>query len=135
MRLNRTAKVILETRILQYGFLGIAATFIHLSIAFLWLYFYKTGFIQANILGFSVAFVFSYLSQSKYVFKSQRTALNACKYFLVQSLSLMVALFVTYWLELDNRYVKTIIVVLVIPVVTFTTHKLWTFKINKANEL
>ena len=134
MNIHNVVRAVLDARVLQYGFLGIAATLIHVSLAFLWLYFYEESFVEANIIGFSVAFLFSYLSQSKYVFQSQRTISNALRYLLVQSVSLGIALVITQLLRFGDDYIKTVLVVLVIPVVTFITHKLWTFKLNKVND-
>jgi putative flippase GtrA len=118
----------LEYKIIRYGLTGGVSTAIHISIAYLYIYFIDTSLFISNVLGFSVAFVFSYLVQSIFVFKHAINFLKAFKYFLVQFGSLLTSILISHYIPLDNNYIKTLIVVLVLPVITYIIHKFWTFK-------
>jgi len=118
----------LEYKIIRYGLTGGVATAIHIAIAYLYIYFIDASLFSSNVLGFSVAFVFSYLVQSLFVFKHAIKLIKALKYFTVQFGSLLVSIFISHYIPLENSYVKTLIVVLILPLITYVVHKFWTFK-------
>ena len=118
----------LEYKIIRYALTGGVATSIHISIAYLYIYFIDTSLFTSNILGFSVAFIFSYLVQSIFVFKHAIKLIKALKYFVVQFSSLIAAILISHYVPLDNNYIKTLIVILVLPLITYVIHKLWTFQ-------
>lgn len=119
----------LRVQILKYAIFGVFSTLIHLSIAFMSMYFLNQGVIISNVLGFLSAFTFSYLGQSKYVFNFPLSLKHASKYFLIQFTSLSISLLFTLFLFEFNSYIKTIIVIFLLPMITFVLHKVWTFKI------
>jgi putative flippase GtrA len=118
----------LHFQILKYAIFGIFSTLIHLSIAFASIYFLEASVVVSNLLGFLSAFTFSYLGQSKYVFNSSLSFKHASKYFLVQFFSLIVSLLFTLFLVDINSYIKTLIVIFLLPIITFILHKVWTFR-------
>ncbi len=63
----------LSTQILKYGMVGVLSTLIHISTASLFVRFVYESLLISNIAGFSCAFCFSYVLQSKWVFDSGLT--------------------------------------------------------------
>ena len=121
-------------QILRYGLVGGISTLIHISAAFLYLYFVKADVLIANTVGFCVAFIFSYTIQSLFVFKHKLKISKTFKYFLVQLGALIIAYFASNILRLENSYIHTLVISFLLPLVTFFIHKFWTFKIIKEED-
>lgn len=119
---------LLQHKLVRYAFIGGVSTLIHIAGASLYIYFINSSLLQSNIVGFLLAYTFSYTIQSKLVFESKLSQAKAIKYFLVQVVALLIAIFVSDILDGYNSYIKTIIVALLLPLVTFFVHKFWTFK-------
>ncbi len=83
---------------------------------------------SSNVAGFLVAYVFSYIAQSKFVFQHVLSRNKAIKYFVVQFSALLFAIFVSDIFDSFNSYIKTIFIIIIMPIITYVTHKLWTFK-------
>jgi putative flippase GtrA len=115
-------------RIVRYGLIGGISTLIHIGMAALFIYAIYDSLFWANVTGFLLAYVFSYLMQSLYVFGHEIAPLKAFKYFIVQFGSLMTSILISYLFTGYNNYIKTILVVIFMPIVTFVIHKFWTFK-------
>ncbi len=115
-------------KLVRYGLLGGISTLIHFTIASLYIYFIDSSVFQSNVVGFLVAYVFSYLMQSKYVFEHTVNIEKAIKYFMVQFGALLLAIIVSTLFDSYNSYIRTAIVVVLLPLITFLTHKFWTFK-------
>jgi len=114
----------------RYGFFGIIATLIHLLSAWLLIYGLSTSVLLANSCAFLIAFMFSYIFQSKYVFKASFDAQKFVRFFAVQSGAFVLAYMSSTWFRLDNQYIQTLLIVMVIPLVSFVIHKLWTFQVK-----
>ena len=115
-------------KLIRYALIGGISTLIHISIASLYIFFIYDSLFQSNIIGFLVAYIFSYTIQSKFVFEREISRDRAIKYFLVQVGALVVAILLSDILDGFNSYIKSIIVALLLPLVTFFIHKFWTFK-------
>ena len=118
----------LQYKLIRYALTGGISTTIHIGIAYLYIYFIDDSVWVSNTLGFSIAFLFSYTVQSLYVFKHAIAFKKAFKYFLVQFGSLLSAVLVSNYLPIENSYLKTLVVVLILPLITYIIHKFWTFK-------
>jgi len=112
----------------RYGFFGIIATLIHLLSAWLLMYGVGASVLLANSCAFLIAFMFSYVFQSKYVFRATFDWQKFMRFFAVQSGAFMLAYMLSTWFRLDNQYIQTLLIVAVIPLISFVIHKLWTFK-------
>jgi len=123
----------LNYKLVRYALTGGLATAVHITIAYCYIYFINNALFIANILGFIVAFIFSYLLQSLFVFKHTLTLMKAIKFFSVQFSSLLISILSSDYLPLENSYFKTIIVVLLLPLFTYIIHKFWTFKENSSS--
>ncbi|MDD5159196.1 MAG: GtrA family protein [Sulfuricurvum sp.] len=128
MNINTIIVNLYQNKLIRYALIGGSSTLIHLGIAFLWLYTVNSSLFFANTAGFSVAFIFSYTVQSRYVFLHPLSPLKAFRYFLVQFGALLAALILSAMLVGYNSYIKTLIVVILLPLITFVIHKLWTFR-------
>lgn len=114
-------------KIIRYLFLGSISTAIHLLVAMLYISFIKESLVEANVIAFLIAYIFSYLMQSKYVFNNNISVKKAMKYFVIQFSSLLISLFISSFFTYDI-YMKTLITVMVLPLITYLIHKFWTFK-------
>ena len=128
MNINTIIVNLYQNKLIRYALIGGSSTLIHLGIAFLWLYAVNSSLFFANTAGFSVAFIFSYTVQSRYVFLHPLSPPKAFRYFLVQFGALLAALILSDMLVGYNSYIKTLIVVILLPLITFVIHKLWTFR-------
>ena len=116
-------------QVVKYGLVGALSTLIHICVAWTYMYF-TNGFVAiANIAAFLVAYVFSYLAQSKIVFKSGLNLKKALRFFFIQFIALLIAMFLSDFTD-QNGYVKTVLIIFVMPIITFLIHKFWTFKQN-----
>ena len=112
----------------KYGLVGILATLLHIIIASSYILFINDSVFQSNIIGFLVAYVFSYLMQSKFVFEHAVSVKKATKYFMVQFGSLILAILASEIFDSYNSYLRTLIVAGLLPLITFIVHKIWTFR-------
>ena len=117
----------LGARLVRYGIVGIFSTGVHISAAFLFLYFVNQSLFFSNLFGFSWAYLFSYFFQSKFVFESHISPIKALKYLLVQLLSLLLAMGCSNAAAEFNIYLKVLLTAVILPLITFAVHKLWTF--------
>ncbi len=118
-------------KLVRYGILGGISTLIHFTVASAYIYFINSSVFQSNVVGFLIAYVFSYLMQSKYVFEHKVNIEKAIRYFIVQFGALLLAIIVSNLFDSYNSYIRTAIVVVLLPLITFLTHKFWTFKTNQ----
>lgn len=118
---------LLSRRIVRYIIAGGIATLIHLAVAFSYLRWAADDTLIANLLGFSCAFIFSYLVQSLWVFEHPIHPRNALKFLLVQLSALASAQLISEQALGLNSYFRVILVILILPLITFIIHRLWTF--------
>ncbi len=116
-----------DVKIVRYGFVGAISTMIHIASAFLYLYLINDSIYMSNIIGFLAAFGFSYIVQSKLVFRHAVSYTKAMKYFIVQFISLLIAIAMSNYVPLSDTYLKVLLVIIILPLVTYTIHKMWTF--------
>lgn len=114
-------------KIVKYGLVGGISTIIHIVSAYLYIYFISDSIFTSNIIGFLSAFSFSYLLQSFYVFGRAISYKKAIKFFFVQFLSLLIAISISKYLVFYNSYLKVLLVIVILPLITYTAHKIWTF--------
>ncbi len=118
-------------KLFKYGLIGGIATLIHIGVASLYLYMVGDSLFLSNVAGFLVAYVFSYIMQSLFVFEHAISWRKAARYFVVQFGSLLTAIMISNMFYMLNSYLKTFLVVVFMPFVTFLIHKFWTFKGEK----
>jgi len=115
-------------RIIRFLTVGVASVIVHIIIAYFYIYFIdKESVISSNIIGFSVAVIFSYLLQTKVVFRKFISYDSAWKYIGVQILGVSISILVTDYLLVGNPYIKVIFVVVLLPMMTYTIHSFWTY--------
>ncbi|WP_411993330.1 GtrA family protein [Agarivorans sp. DSG3-1] len=118
---------LLTLRIVRYGLAGGVATLLHFMLALLVLSIWPLAFIVANFVGFSVAFVFSYLVQTRWVFQKDIDINNALRFFVVQSGALCLSIWLSSLLTDYPNIVKVMLVIILLPAITFIVHRFWTF--------
>ena len=114
-------------QIIRYGIVGVISTLIHIIAASLFVRFVYASLLFSNIVGFSCAFGFSYVSQSKFVFLSELTYKKALKFLLVQVIALILAVKAAQMADNVSIYIQIFLVAIFLPVCAFFVHKLWTF--------
>lgn len=116
-----------RNKLVRYGVIGGVSTLIHTGIAFGWLYALNNSLIAANIAGFMVAYLFSYTIQSLLVFEHSLSVPKAVRYFIVQFTALWLSMGLSTLLE-RSPYIKTLLIVVAMPLITYTIHRFWTFE-------
>ncbi|WP_457743409.1 GtrA family protein [Sulfurimonas sp.] len=112
----------------KYGFFGVIATLVHLLTAWAIIYLFAASVFSANIFAFFTAFVFSYIFQTLYVFSSSFRLKKLLKFFAVQFGTFLFAYLLSDVFPITNSYLHTLLIVAIMPLVTFLIHKFWTFK-------
>jgi putative flippase GtrA len=106
---------------------GVFCTLIHISTASLFVRFVYESLVISNIAGFSCAFCFSYVLQSKWVFDSGLSRKKAIKFLLVQVIALILAVNAAQMAESVSIYIQIFMVAVFLPLCAFFVHKVWTF--------
>ena len=114
-------------KIVRYGLIGTLSTLIHITMAFLTIYYVNDSILISNCVGFLFAFGFSYLLQSTLVFQHAISYHKALRYFVVQVVALLLSIGISDFAPLDNAYAKVVLVVIILPLSTYFIHKIWTF--------
>jgi len=112
----------------KYGFFGLLATLVHLSVAWGVIYIFTASVFVSNLFAFLTAFIFSYVFQTLYVFSTTFHFKKLIKFFLVQFGTFLVSYLLSNMFLLQNGYLHTLLIVAIMPLVTFVVHKFWTFK-------
>jgi len=121
----------LKIRLVNYFLIGGVSTLVHFLIASLCIYMIHDSLFISNVMGFLIAYVHSYIMQSKVVFNHAISRIRAIKYFIVQLGALIVSIYVSDLLSEFNNYIKTVVVIIIMPLITYTVHNFWTFKKNR----
>ena len=112
----------------KYGFFGVVATLVHLFSAWALLYFLNFSVFVSNTFAFFTAFVFSYIFQTLYVFNTNFHFKKFAKFFLVQYGTFLFSYLLSDIFLVQNGYLHTLLIVGIMPLLTFIIHKFWTFK-------
>jgi len=121
----------IKSHILQlakYGFFGVIATFVHLFTAWAIIYLFDASVFVSNTFAFFAAFVFSYVFQTLYVFHTTFHFKKFIKFFLVQYGTFLFSYIISNIFPIHNSYLHTLLIVAIMPLITFLIHKFWTFK-------
>ncbi|WP_462270882.1 GtrA family protein [Desulfobacter sp.] len=121
----------LRIRLVNYFLIGGVSTLIHFLIASLCIYMIHDSLLISNVTGFLIAYAHSYIMQSKVVFNHEISRIKAVKYFIVQFGALIVSIYVSDLLSEFNNYIKTVVIIIIMPLLTYTVHSFWTFKKNR----
>ncbi|MEN4053544.1 GtrA family protein [Sulfurimonas sp. NWX79] len=112
----------------KYGFFGVVATLVHLFVAWTVIYLFNSSVFVSNLFAFLTAFVFSYVFQTLYVFQSSFHFIKLAKFFAVQFGTFLFSYILSDIFPIQNSYLHTLVIVAIMPLVTFMIHKFWTFK-------
>ncbi|PKF51304.1 GtrA family protein [Enterovibrio nigricans] len=118
---------LLNVRIVRFALTGGLATLMHVVAAFAMIHFFMTPVFVANVIGFACAFFLSYFLQSTFVFKQHLSLNNAFRFFTVQFSALVISQLISEIFQGSSPYLRVLIVVFLIPLVTYIIHKIWTF--------
>jgi len=128
-RLNIRYEALSFTR---FGFVGLLATIIHLSVATALISLFGTPAVLANAIAFTVAFLVAFSGHYAWAFRSQANRWHAILRYLTVSLSgfvvnnaLLLYLINKTWIE---PRISVALAALIIPIITFIPSRLWAFK-------
>jgi putative flippase GtrA len=112
----------------RYVMVGGVATFVHVLVAYLYLYYIEYSLFLSNTIAFFIAFTYSYSFQTLYVFRSRINFINFAKFLVVQLMMVSTAMIFIDNISIYNYYIKTVFVLIIITPTSFLLHKFWTFK-------
>lgn len=120
-------------QLLRFGIVGVAATIVHMSVAFALHYLLNLSPLLSNFFAFLVAWCVSYAGQFSWTFKNSSAGhkQSAPKFFAVSVLSLIlnqIIIWVTAEYFQIPFYLAVIFVVTSVPLVTFFLSKYWVFR-------
>ena len=118
-------------QIFRFGLVGIIATFIHVSVAFLSEIF-GLGFQASNFVGFASAVLFSFLGNKNYTFKAKgKHSAYLTRFFGLSVLNYCASAFIILLVSQSLGYpfaLSLFAIVVVLPTLSFLVQKFWIFK-------
>ena len=127
MTVVELARSLARHRLIRYGAIGVVSTLIHAAVAWGVIYWMTPSVLLSNTMGFLVAYLFSYTMQSLHVFGHALSFQKAIRYFFIQFGALLASVAISHLFPY-NSYIKTFLVILFMPLVTYLIHRFWTFK-------
>lgn len=118
---------LIQYRVVRFALTGGLATAIHIAVAFSFIHLVQDNVLYANVLGFSIAFLFSYFAQTILVFRRSVNISNALRFFMVQFGALMISQGISELFSDWNSYIRVLMVVVILPIITYIIHKMWTY--------
>jgi len=120
----------IKPRLCKFVIVGLIATLIHIIIASVLIEVHSIKAGGANSLAFVVATVFSYICNSLWSFKSELKQREALRFFLISILGCCLAYLIGNAVESAGVHYLfgILVIVLVIPGVSFVLHNIWTFR-------
>lgn len=122
----------LMNKIIPFAIIGTCAAIVHLSIVMLLVHEFQFLPLAANVFGFLVAFQISYWGHRKWTFSETTVQHQVAlpRLFLLQTFNFAANEFFFYiLLSLNLPYpLALIIVLLILPFLTFTLSRFWVFK-------
>jgi len=115
-------------KLAKFGFFGILATLVHLLSAWTIIKIFAASVFLSNFIAFLTAFIFSYIFQTLYVFNTEFHPLKLLKFFTVQCGTFLFSYFISNLFPIQNSYLHTLLIVAIMPLITFLIHTFWTFK-------
>jgi len=118
-------------QLIRFGFVGVAATLTHYIVSIVGVEQLHLSLYLANLLGYIVAVVVSFLGHSKFTFQVNASMKLFSKFIVVSlsalALSELLILLLESTLQLSHR-ISMLVVVATIPVFTFIMSRLWVYK-------
>jgi len=114
----------------RFGIAGLAATAIHVIVAYSFITLVRHNSVMANGIAFMVANVFSYVFHTHWSFSAHTSIKNLNKFIIVSFIGLMLSISIAGIVDyLHYPYQAGIaLVVMLVPLSTFILHKTWTYK-------
>ena len=118
--------------IMRFGIVGVGATLTHLGVAFLLSHYTDIPLIVINIIAFLVAFGISFTGHYHWTFKSTGPKRESLIRFFIVGISGLAAseaiLAMLIHFDVSTDFVKLMISIFIIPVVTYFVSKTWAFR-------
>ena len=117
-------------RIIIFGIVGVSATFIHVLVAHLFHAVVKDRF-TASLVGFCLAFVFSYLAHRRFTFHDAVKG-SPVRFVIVAGSGFVFSLFVLDHLAASPAWLALTVSIGVIPLWSFLMSRLWVFSFSQS---
>lgn len=114
-------------QLFRYGCVGILSTLIHFCIACLTAAFITGSLFFSNLIGFLVAYIWSYYAQSRFVFRAGLSVQKGARFFMVQAAALVLSVQVAGLAETVSVFLQVFICAILLPVMAFVIHRVWVF--------
>lgn len=125
----------LVRQLLSFGAVGVLATIAHVSVAWMLIGGTDLNHYAANLLGTCTAFIVSFFGNAQFTFQTNRSKFDCAKrYFFVSLSSLIMTSSILLFVERHGlpTYAYALLVVAIVPAVTFLLAKLWAFGMVEA---
>ncbi|WOF77578.1 GtrA family protein [Stutzerimonas kunmingensis] len=118
-----------HAQLMCFALIGVANTLVHGAILVVAVEWVALGVTVAHLLAFCVANIFSYLMNSWLTFKAALSPGRYARFFLASLLSLGLTLLLAWMSELYGLHylLGFILIVVVVPLLSFAVMKFWTF--------
>ncbi len=119
----------------RFGIVGVAATLVHLGVAFFLSAYTEIPLILINLMAFMIAFAVSFLGHHHWTFQGKTSQKESFLKFLAVALSGLAAstalLFILIKLDISTDMIKLMISIVIIPIVTYLLSKFWAFRTKR----
>lgn len=109
---------------------GLLATGVHMAVAMAVVHFLAGTILAANIAGYCLAFLVSYLGHTTYSFRTGFSRASFVRFLVLNTLLFLLSSLVSWWLDRIalNRYLGVVLIVGILPPTSFLVHKFLTFR-------
>ena len=114
----------------RFAIAGVLATGAHVATAMTAIVAFRLTQVVANEIAFGLATCVSYLLQTCWSFSSRVSARSLCRYLLVTVLGFALTALIAETAELAgwSYWIGILLVILIIPPITFVLHSTWTYR-------
>jgi putative flippase GtrA len=125
----------LTTLLFRYGIVGVVASVVHFSIAYLFFDVFEVNYLFAHFFGFSFGLLTAYSGHYFYSFKdSAQHSKRFPKFFITSLFALTLhqsgAYFLVSFLQLDYSTRVLPLLIVSVPLFTFLLNKFWVFSVD-----
>jgi|SaaInl8_200m_RNA_FD_contig_121_75080_length_9522_multi_5_in_0_out_0_9 putative flippase GtrA len=122
--------ILFNVEFFRFVLVGILNTFIGLSVIFILIYFSMNNYL-ANLVGYLIGLIFSFLLHKNYTFKNKANTINRQMLFflLVFLISFSINIFILYIsLEYYTKYISQLLAIIAYTTISYLLNKFITFK-------
>lgn len=119
-----------SSKLFKFGVTGIGSTIIHIIVASTLISIFENNTQVGNGVAFIIATIFSYTVNTLWSFSNKINPKNAIRFFVTSLFGLCLTIFISWLADRFGLHYLTgiAIIVVTVPVYTFSAHSLWTYR-------